>query len=188
MNEAPAGWKELVAKMRTGAPPYKPAPTPMYKPKGGCSDPARFVTHRMTMLDHALQWAGKGLHIFPVEQFLGLPKIATWYKAATTDTAAIAQWWADDPTYDIAAVPAKSGHYCIVVEGDDGRESLAYFEEEHGPATPAFRYKTHWQGEHLWFKGDSHSARIDAGLHLIGRGQYVYLAPSAAPDPTAWSR
>jgi hypothetical protein len=191
----PAGWKELVAKMRTGAPPYKPAPTPpmiaqerVIRKLPTCSDPAKFVTRRLTMLDHALQWAGKGLHIFPVEMFLGLPVINNWSKAATTDTDTIAQSWATDPTYDIAAVPHKSGHYVIVCTGEIGRESLAQFEMERGVLTPAFRYRTHWDAEHLWFKGDAHSGRIDDGLYLVGNGQYVYLAPSAAPDPTSWSR
>ena len=178
------GWKALVASMQTGSPPYKPSPTP----RATCSDPAKFVTHRMTMLDHALRWADKGLHIFPVEMFLGLPVVNNWSKAATTDTDAIAQWWATDPTYDIAAIPQKSGHYVIVVSGATGREALADVEEEHGALKPAFRYRTHWNAEHLWFKGDSHSDRIDDGLYLVGAGQYIYVAPSAAPDPLAWSR
>jgi hypothetical protein len=187
-------WQDFITTRQTGTPPYKPAPTPLIANERvitklpPCSNPAAFVTCRMSMLDHALQWAGKGLHIFPVEQFLGLPKMNTWYKAATPDTAAIAQWWADDPTYDIAAVPQKSGHYVIVCTGEIGRDSLAQFEMERGVLKPAFRYRTHWNAEHLWFKGEAHSGRIDDGLHLVGAGQYIYLAPSAAPDPLAWSR
>jgi hypothetical protein len=179
-------WKEMIAQQQTGAPPYKPTPTPLYRPppKGSCSNPAALVTRQMTMMDHALDWAGRGLHVFPCEMFLGLPRVTSWYKNATTDTGAIAQWWSDDPTYDIAAVPAKSGHYCIVVTGETGRESLAQFEMEHGVLKPAFRYRTHWKAEHLWFKGNAHSAHIDDGLYLVGTGQYVYLAPSR--HPTLW--
>ena len=188
-------WQDFITKRQTGAPPYKSAPTPplianerVIQRLPTCSNPAAFVSRRLTMLDHALQWAGKGLHVFPCEMFLGLPIMPNWSKAATTDTAAIAQWWAGDPTYDIAAVPQKSGHYCIIVTGDDGRDSLAQFEMEHGVLKPAFRYRTHWNADHLWFTGDSHSGRIDDGLYLVGAGQYVYLSPSAAPDPLAWSR
>jgi hypothetical protein len=185
-------WKEMLADQQTGAPPYKPAPTPLAvgseRPVKNCFNPVTVLTRRMTMLDHALEWAGKGLSVFPCEMFLGLPRVTNWYKSATTDTGAIAQWWSDDPTYDIAAVPQKSGHYVIVVEGDDGRESLELFEEEHGILKPIIRYKTHWKAEHLWFKGGAHSARIDTGLYLVGNGQFIYLAPSASPDPLAWSR
>jgi hypothetical protein len=196
---AMTGWQRVVAE--AGEPPapiYKYSPTKsltsvpiterVLMKLPACSNPAAKVTQRMTMLDHALQWAAQGIHVFPCEMFLGRPAVPSWHKSATTDTATIAQWWAVDPTYDIGAVPEKSEHYVIVVTGDDGRESLEIFERENGALAPAFQYRTKWDARHLWFKGHSHSARIDPGLYLVGSGQYVYLAPSAASDPTEWSK
>jgi hypothetical protein len=152
-----------------------------------CSNPAALVpASRKTMLDHALEHAKRGLHVFPCEEFLGIPLVDNWYAAATTKRERIVQWWSDDPTADIATVPEKSGYYVIVVTGEAGRDSLAWFEEEHGVLKPVFRYLNFWDSEHLWFTRSSHSARIDECLHLVGAGRYVYLRPSHAPDPLVW--
>jgi hypothetical protein len=194
MNE-PKGWKELVAKMQRGGPPYKPAPTPIIveerilKKLPTCSDPAAFVPEdEKTMLDHALQWAGKGLHVFSCRHFLGAPEHDNWFAAATTDRGKIINMWTADPAADIAAVPEKSGHYCIVVTGETGRESLEQFEMERGALKPVFRHFNQWDAEHLWFVGSSHSARIGPCLHLVGSGRFVYLPPSFAPDSLRWSK
>ena len=180
-----------------GAPSANNAPaTPLERvqeairmPLSPCSNPAAFVPEAAkTMLDHALDYIGRGLHVFPCDQFLGLPQLDNWYAGACTKPEKVVQWWSADPSADVAAVPEKSGHYVIVVTGDTGRESLAQFEREHGVLKPAFRYANLWNCEHLWFLGKAYSARIDLGLHLIGAGRYVYLSPIAAPDPTAWAR
>jgi hypothetical protein len=124
--------------------------------------------------------------VFPCARFLGLPQLNNWFGQCSDKREKIIQWWAEDPIADIAAVPEKSGHYVIVVSGEAGRESLARFEEEHGVLKPAFRQSNFFDSEHLWFKGKSHTARIDEGLHLIGNGRFVYMAPSYAPDAIAW--
>ena len=162
---------------------------PAEPPPAGCSNPAALVpVSRKTKLDHALGYASRGLHVFACDEFLGLPLIDNWYGGATDKREQVVHWWSNAPTADIAAVPEKSGHYVIIVTGQPGRESLALFESEHGTLKPAFRYCNHWDCEHLWFVGSSHSARIGEGLHLIGAGRYVYLSPSLAPDPTAWRK
>ena len=172
--------------MKLNDPNWSPNPKPSKPP---CSNPAAFVpATAKTMLDHALDYIGRGLHVFPCDQFLGLPQLDNWYAGACTKPEKVVQWWSADPSADVAAVPEKSGHYVIVVTGDTGRESLHRFEMEHGVLKPAFRYANLWNCQHLWFLGNAYSARIDLGLHLIGAGRYVYLSPSAAPDPTAWAR
>jgi hypothetical protein len=177
--------------------PATPSPTPPTQtlqeairlPQLPCSNPAAFVPATVkSMLDHALDYIGRGLHVFPCDQFLGLPQLDNWYAGASTNPEKVVQWWSADPSADVAAVPEKSGHYVIVATGDTGRESLHRFEMKHGVLKPTFRYANLWDCEHLWFLGKAYSARIDLGLHLIGAGRYVYLSPSAAPNPTAWAR
>jgi hypothetical protein len=184
-----SSWKDLVVgtttiKTKTTIRTTAPSPSPTV-----CNNPAALVPEgRKTMLDHALEHAGRGLHVFPCEEFLGLPLVDNWYSAATTKREKLVQWWSDTPDADIAAIPEKSGHYVIVVTGEAGRDSLARFEEEHGVLKPAFRYVNFWDSEHLWFTGSSHSARIDECLHLVGAGRYVYLSPSHAPDALSWRK
>jgi hypothetical protein len=203
------GWKDLLARPASSSdwptPPPKPPIAPPELPDckeiakpvsvltpavfSECKNPAAHVPDTgKSMLDHALAHAARGLHVFACERFLGLPTPNNWFTAATTDRGKLVQMWSDDPIADIGCVPEKSGHYCIIVAGATGRESLGRFERQHGTLKPAFRYSNFWDTEHCWFKGTPNTARIDAGLHLIGAGRYVYLSPSWAPDPTAWAR
>jgi hypothetical protein len=139
----------------------------------------------VTMLDHALRWAERGLYVFPCERFLGRPIPSKWHSAATDDPFKIMEQWDANPTADIGAVPAKSDHFVIVVTGDEGRASLAALEVEHGPFRPEFSYANRWGDRHLWFPGSAFTShhRLGRGLHVLGRGQFVYLSPSLAPDP-----
>ena len=142
------------------------------------------------MLDHALRWADRGLSIFPCQRFLGRPIVTgtaktTWYTEATGNRSAIVSWWSATPDADIAAVPEMSGHFVLIATGERGRDSLYALEDEHGDLGGEFEYENAWGDLHLWFKGSaltSHNV-IGKGLHIIGAGNFVYLAPSFAPDP-----
>lgn len=139
----------------------------------------------LIMLDHALRWARDGVNVFPCRRFLGSPLVTRWYAAATKDAGQIIEWWSDHVDADIAAVPDQSGHFVIVASGEEGADSLAAIEAEYGPLPAEFRYQNRLQdSEHLWLRGSavtSHN-RLGPGLHVLGRGHYVYLSPSWAPD------
>jgi hypothetical protein len=151
----------------------------------------------LMMLDWALQWANRGIHIFPCRRFLGIPLVSKWYAEATDDAEQIVEWWSEWSEADLAGVPDKSGHFVIAASGNDGAESLAEIEAEYGALPTAFRYFNRMgDSEHLWLKGSAVTShhRLGRGLHVLGRGHYVYLPESWAPDhlwrteanPAAW--
>jgi hypothetical protein len=112
-----------VEKQQTGAPPYKPAPTPLLSAK--CSNPAAFVTGK-SKLDWVLDYADKGFFLFPVEEFLGRPLLDRWYRDATNKRATLVEWWSRFPGADIACVPDLFECYAIAVTGNPGRDSLKF--------------------------------------------------------------
>src|SRR5438477_10421386 len=95
----------------------------------------------ITMLDHALSFAARGLYIFPAEPHLGRPWVKYWRGEATTNADTIMSWWAQtgDPdrdwyTADIGAVPDRSGHFVVCAHKDEGGiDSLADLEAQYGP-------------------------------------------------------
>jgi hypothetical protein len=142
-----------------------------------------------TMLDCALQWARKGLCLFPCRRFLGTPLVAKWYSAATACPEAIVAWWTETPDADIAAVPDRSGHFAIVAAGNLGNASLIEFEARRGELPAEFRYETPYGDTHVWLKGSAYTShhKLGRGLHVLGAGHFLYLPPSLAPDHT-WTR
>jgi hypothetical protein len=139
----------------------------------------------LIMLDWAMNWAKQSIHVFPCRRYLGSPLTPRWYAEATTSKAQIVEWWSTSPEADIAGVPDRSGHFVIVASGDEGADSLAEIEAEHGPLPTDFRYLNRTEdSEHLWLKGSaitSHN-RLGRGLHVLGAGHFVYLPVSWAPD------
>jgi hypothetical protein len=137
-----------------------------------------------TPVDWALYWARQGLHVFPVERFLGSPLVDRWHSAATHNIATIAEWWSTWPTADVAGVLDKSGRYAVVASAEQGGDvELAEVEEEFGELPAVFRFSNRWGDEHLVLRGDvmtSHH-RLGQGLHVLGTGHFIYLPDSWAP-------
>jgi hypothetical protein len=136
-----------------------------------------------TRLDWALWWAQRGMVLFPCEVWLGTPLGPRWYSTATTDRQTIVGWWSAHPDADMAVVPEHSGHFVIVAHGGLGKSSLFDLQEDE-ELQPDFAYRTRWNDLHLWLKGESPSRKeFAAGLDIVGAGRFLYLPPSAAPDP-----
>lgn len=137
-----------------------------------------------TPMDHALQWARRGLCIFPCERFLGLPLVQKWHSAATCATSTIVEHWSTWQDADIAGVPDRSGHFVIVaVKEQYGDLSLMELEDELGELPVDFRYTNRWGDEHLWLTGSAMTShhKLGRGLHVLGAGTYCYLPDSWAP-------
>ena len=139
----------------------------------------------VTPLDHALDWAEQGVHVFPCEQHLGTPLVKNWYGAATTDRGAIVNWWSEFPTADIGAVPGRSDHFVIAVHADEGGiASLAEIEAEHGKLPyDEICTENRWGDVFYWFKGQAVTShhKLGRGIHVLGAGMRVFLPCSYAP-------
>jgi putative DNA primase/helicase len=121
------------------------------------------------------------------------PVLAGWNTAATSDRDQVAQWWAENPDYNIATFCKPSGYFVVDVDPrSDGFESLDEFELLVGSANlpPTVEAITgvyshngkEVRGRHLYY-------RCDPGEHLVGKFKdlpgldfkhngYVMVAPS----------
>jgi hypothetical protein len=137
-----------------------------------------------TNLDAALEWAERGVPVFPCKRFLGRPLVEKWYAAATTTTNAIVEWWEQWPNADIGAALGKPDHFVVAAFDDEGGiDSLVAFEEQHGELPAEFHYEDCWGNEFWWMRGHAYTShhKLGRGIHVLGTGHRVFMPPSLAP-------
>jgi hypothetical protein len=122
------------------------------------------------MLDWAIRWAGKGLHLFPCESFTGRPLIERWHKLASVDVSQIADWWSQWP----------DAHTVIAIIGEPGKESFEALEGMYGMLAPVLSFMSRQDNEFRFFVGQGFSSHeeLGPGIHVFGAGRYLYLFPS----------
>lgn len=161
------------------------------------------VDNEPTTLDYALAYAKLGWHVLPVwsvdsdgECRCGRPAGDPGHKPgkhphsklvphghhdATIDEDTIKDWWSTDPNAGIGVSLAHSGLIALDIDPqNDGRESLAKLEAEHGVLHSECVAKTQGGGEHRIFKADtelSYPGTLDKGLDLKHHG-YICVAPT----------
>ena len=81
----------------------------MSAPAGGAS-----------LLDAALAYAARGLHVFPCQPRSKLPACEHGHLDATTDGTTIAQWWSATPGANIGMACAASGVVVLDVDPRSG--------------------------------------------------------------------
>ncbi len=151
------------------------------------SDPAGMGGPAKTLfLSEALGYARRGWHIFPLKPGTNDEPLVKWGLAATTDPAAIRDWWSKWPTANIGLACAKSG-LCVLdldmKKGKNGRVELDQLELEHGRLPPTLTASTPTGGAHLYFCGTAATTagKIGRGIDTRasgGNGGYVLLPPS----------
>jgi hypothetical protein len=165
--------------------------------------------------EHARRLAAKGFAIFPLRPKTKEPygddkfyRTGGGYKCATRDRSLVEFWWARHPDNNIGiGTGSVSAIWVLDIDGDEGRETLATLEEQHGGLPPTVTVITPGKiskktgvhtgkGLHLYFRYplglDIRNAqdRDDVpGLDWRGNGGYVLAPPSVHPDGGvyAWS-
>jgi KaiC/GvpD/RAD55 family RecA-like ATPase len=144
----------------------------------------------------ALEYAGRGWHVFPLKPGTKFPATTNGHLNATIDAARIDATWTENPAYNVGIAVAPSGLVILDVDvGTNkdgtpkrGRESLAKIEHELSPTLLA---ETGRGGTHAVYtrpEGVEAHRYIDigksiphvgkeSGLDLIGEG-YIVAAPS----------
>jgi hypothetical protein len=149
------------------------------------------------MLAAALDYAKRGVPVFPTDPGSKHPLTPHGFKDASFDEKQIRAWWAQWPNamigmptgtrtntfvFDVDLDPAK---------GIDGPKSLAELTAKHGSLPPTLSSKTPRGGTQfffLWNGADirNSSSKIGAGLDIRGEGGYVVLPPSVRADGTPY--
>lgn len=132
----------------------------------------------------ALAYAEAGWYIFPCIAGGKTPACANGVHDATRDPAIINQWFTENPRYNIAAAPDRSGHFVVDVDPPLGAETLASLEMEHGLLPSTLTFQTPRGGLHHWFTGSCPSSvgternGLGPKLDTRGVGGYALLPPS----------
>jgi hypothetical protein len=145
----------------------------------------------------ALDYAARGLQVFPCRAGTKLPATVDGFKSATTDAAQIRAWWTRWPDANVAvATGAASG--VVVLDVDivsGGTESLERLKQENGPLPRGPQVLTGSGGTHVYFAypelGVHNSVgQLGKGLDVRGDGGYVVAPPSLheSGNPYKWLR
>ena len=119
------------------------------------------------------------------------PRITDWPKQATTDVETITRWWKQWPSANVGI--ATGPHlYVLDVDGEQGRETLAQLETQHGPLPETPRGLTGGGGEHYLFalpRGLTlgNTVRFAPGLDTRGPGGQIVAPPSRHVSGTAYA-
>lgn len=140
------------------------------------------------MLLYALDYAKKGLAVFPLLPKDKKPCIANGFLKATTDEAQIETWWNHWHDANIGiATGQKSGGVCVIdmdldeEEGKNGIKTLKDWQDSYGKIKPSATVMTGRKGLHYYFKATEEvKCRINLlpGVDIRGDGGYVVAPPS----------
>lgn len=138
-------------------------------------------------LTAALAYAEAGIAVFPCVPNGKRPATEHGLHDATTDPERIRQWWAENPSYNIAIDPASAGW--SVVDADVYKPGVA---EELARVFPAgiqtYTVRTPRGGMHYYFEGSLPSTvnRIAPGIDTRGNHTGYVLASPSIVDGAAY--
>ncbi len=147
--------------------------------------------NRNRMLEAALDYAQRGMPIFPCKEDKS-PATPNGFHGATTDKSQIRTWWAERPHAKIGfRTGGTSGVFVLDIDnGEEGRAALTRLESEHGALpetytvrTPGNQEKDKGPGEHRYFrysgiKVKSSVSEIGTNLDVRGDSGYAIVPPS----------
>jgi hypothetical protein len=149
------------------------------------------------ILAATLDYARRGIPVFPCDPRDKTPLCPRGFHAANTNEVWIRLWWRQEPNAMIGAPcgpPSKLWVLDIDVDperGINGRVALAELIARHGPLPLTLTSQTprggvqhffRWNGTHI----RNSSGKISAGIDVRGDGGYVILPPSIRCDGVAY--
>lgn len=136
-----------------------------------------------SLLEAALQYAGRGWHIFPCKPRGKTPLVKGGFKAATTDREQLEKWWQKWPDANIGlATGAVSGLIVFDLDGPDGIQSMKELCGLLGGPLPMAPTVMTARGLHIYYRLRPDSPQISCsaakGLDIRSNGGYVIAPPS----------
>lgn len=130
----------------------------------------------------ALDYASRGLRVFPCASAAKRPLTPNGFKNATTDPGQVHEWWDRWPTANVAIATGDGLAVIDVDPRNGGHETLAAFVaiDHEGEALDTAEVATGGNGRHLYFRAPAGlSGRVlGPGLDLKAAGGYVVAPPS----------
>ncbi|EHQ99494.1 bifunctional DNA primase/polymerase [Bradyrhizobium sp. WSM471] len=133
------------------------------------------------LLAAALDYAARGLRVFPCTPRGKTPAVARGFRAATTNPATIRRYWTDPERNIAVPTGASSGFWVLDIDGEKGAATLRALVKKHG-ALPDTRTVLTARGAHAWFAYPgpipTTVGRVGAGIDTRGDDGYVIVPPS----------
>ena len=142
-------------------------------------------------LDAAIEYASKGLAVFPVKAKGKNPLTNNGVKDATTNFDQIERWWKKYPSANIGIACGEVSGGLLVVDLDEkengisGADSLNQWERENGHLPDSWRSLTGSGGVHIFYKlNGSTKNRVNLldGVDIRSDGGYIVAPPSIHPN------
>ena len=118
------------------------------------------------MLKDALQYAGKGLYVFPLRENDKRPQIKGWQENATTDETQIREWWTTWPKANIGIVCGLSGLTVVDVDMKHDVDGIKNWEAlcfDHGIDDKTRTAVTPSGGIHLYYRSNGRNLHNTSG-------------------------
>jgi hypothetical protein len=133
------------------------------------------------LLAAALDYAARGLPVFPLVPAGKAPAVSRGFLSATTNPATIRRFWTNPECNVAIPTGARSGFWVLDVDGVEGATALRELELEHGDI-PSTRTVVTARGWHAWFAYSGSIpttvGRIGPGVDTRGDDGYVVVPPS----------
>ncbi|MGF6920742.1 AAA family ATPase [Paraburkholderia sp. 40] len=158
---------------------------------------ARPQPESATMLDHALAYAARGMHVLPLEPKGKAPLgrlVPNGKNDATCDPEIIKRWWGAVPDANIGISFAPSGLVVVDIDRHEGQangfDTLSELEAEYGPLNSPVVVTSGGGGEHRYYRtpvGAHLPGKAARGVDLLHKG-YGVVPPSIHPNgmPYSW--
>ena len=144
-----------------------------------------------TFLNAAIEYAGKGMAVFPLKPRDKKPLTKHGVNDATTDFDTITKWWKKNPNANIGIACGQVSGGLLVIDLDErangvsGFDSLHEWESEHGELPETARTITGKGGSHILYRVDhKENNRVDLleGVDVRSDGGYIVAPPSIHPN------
>lgn len=146
-----------------------------------------------TLLEAALAYAAMGWPVFPCKPNEKVPAgevVPHGFLDATTDPTKIREWWALNPSYNVAIATGAPGPDVVDVDVKPRKDGSVRPGKESAEKLKAAGHldgflgvaETCSGGWHIYFLGSTqaNSAHVKSGIDFRGKGGYVLAPPSQA--------
>jgi Bifunctional DNA primase/polymerase, N-terminal/AAA domain len=158
----------------------------------------------ITTLEAASRYVASGYRVLPIKPGEKRPPMREWTKAATTDPATVADWWAPGGVYEHHGIglalgwqDTPYGQRCVfAIDLDEhdpehsGAKAWGNLLAEHGDTDETVAAATGGGGMHFLFACETHvrNGKIAPGVDVRGDGGQIVVAPTLHPSgqPYEW--
>lgn len=142
-------------------------------------------------LDAAIEYASKGMAVFPLKPRDKVPMTKNGVKNATTNFDQIEKWWTRHPNANIGIACGMASGGLLVIDLDEkengvsGLDSLNSWERENGELPETVRSITGKGGAHILFRVDhkeKNRVNLLDGVDVRSDDGYIVAPPSIHPN------